>query len=118
MDMNWLTERATQNTPALEFDSQTWTYSALNTWAESIAVELEVQKIDHGARVGIHLGNQPFYVALIHALGRIGAVAVPLNLRLTESEIQWQVDQSQCDLVISESEGLGLSKRILRPEQF
>jgi O-succinylbenzoic acid--CoA ligase len=116
--MDFLLERATSNTPALEFDSQTWTYSALHHWAESIAAELEAQKINRGARVDIHLSNQPFYVALIHALARLGAVAVPLNLRLAESELRWQVEQSQCDILISESERLRLSQRILRPEHF
>ena len=118
--MNWLAERAAQ-TPtniALEFDSQTWTYSALNDWAESIAAHLESRGIKSGARVGIHLSNQPFYVALIHALARIGAVAVPLNLRLTESELKWQIEQSQCDLLISESGIDSISKRILNPEHF
>ena len=77
--MDWLAERAAQNTPALEFDSQTWTYSTLNTWVESMSAHLE-SKNQRGARVAIHLSNQPAYVALIHALARIGAVAVPLNL--------------------------------------
>ncbi len=113
--MDWLAERATQNTPALEFDKQTWTYSALNTWAESIAAHLE-SEIQHGARIAIHLSNQPAYVALIHALARIGAVAVPLNTRLTEAELQWQMEQSQCDLLICESERIGHPKRILLPE--
>ena len=118
--MDWLIERAVQtpNNVALEFNDQTWAYSALNDWAESIAAQLESQKINHGARVGIHLSNQPFYVALIHALARIGAVAVPLNLRLMESELKWQVEQSQCDLLISESVIDSLSKRILHPDHF
>ena len=116
--MPFLSVRAAQDSPALEFAGQTWTYSALNDWAESIAVELEAQNISRGARVGIHLGNQPFYVALIHALARLGAVAVPLNVRLAESELRWQVEQSGCSLVISESDRLGLSQRILRPEHF
>ncbi len=113
--MDWLAERATQNTPALEFDSQTWTYSALNAWVESMSAHLE-SKIKRGARVAIHLSAQPAYVALIHALARVGAVAVPLNTRLTESEIKWQMEQSQCDLLICESERLAHPKRIRLPE--
>lgn len=113
--MDWLAERAAQNTPALEFENQTWTYSSLNTWAESIAAHLE-SKIERGARVAIHLSNQPAYIALIHALAKIGAVAVPLNTRLTEHEINWQMEQSQCELLICESEHLKHPKRILLSE--
>ncbi|MBI3170598.1 MAG: o-succinylbenzoate--CoA ligase [Chloroflexi bacterium] len=116
--MDWLAERSSQDSPALKFNHQTWTYSALHHWAESIAVELETQNISSKARVGIHLCNQPFYVALIHTLARIGVVAVPLNVRLTETELRWQVEQSQCDVLISESELVGLSRRILHPKQF
>lgn len=116
--MTWLTERAAQETPALKFDQQAWTYSALHQWAESLAIQLEAQNISRGVHVGILLSNQPFYIALIHALARIGAVAVPLNLRLTESELRSQIDQSQCDILISETELTGLSQQILRPDQF
>ncbi len=116
--MDWLAARSAQHTPALEFEHHTWTYSALHTWAEAIAVELEAQHIQRGARVGIHLGNQPFYVALIHALARIGAVAVPLNIRLAEPELRWQIEQSQCALVISESKPLQLPQPILHPQHF
>ncbi len=118
--IDWLAERAAQTPdgPALEFDKQTWTYSALNDWAEFIAALLEAREIKRGARVGIHLSNQPAYVALIHALARLGAVAVPLNIRLTEAELKWQIQQSQCDLLICESELVGLSQQILVPELF
>jgi len=114
--MDWLAERAAQNTPALEFDSQTWTYSALNTWVESIAAYLESCGVNRGARVAIHLSNQPVYVALIHALARLGAIAVPLNTRLTETELNWQMEQSQSNFLICESEHIKHPKRILVPE--
>ncbi len=118
--MDWLDERAAQtpNKIALEFNKQTWIYSALNDWAEAIAGHLEAREIKCETRVAIHLANQPVYVALIHALARIGAVAVPLNIRLTESELKWQIEQSQCDSLICESELIGLSKRILVSELF
>ncbi len=114
--MDWLAERAAQNTPALEFNSQTWTYSTLNDWAESIAAHLESRGIKYSARVAIHLINQPAYVALIHALARVGAVAVPLNIRLTQTEIKWQIEQSKSEFLICESELIEHPKRILVSE--
>lgn len=116
--MDWLAERSSQDSPALEFDHQTWAYSTLHHWAEAIAIELEAQNISHNARVGIHLSNQPFYIALVHALARIGAIAVPLNVRLTKAELRWQIEQSQCEILISDSEPVGLSQRILHSNQF
>ncbi len=122
---DWLAARAAQNTPALEFNGQIWTYSALNDWTEAIAESLELRGVEHGARIGINLSNQPVYVALIHALARIGAVAVPFNIRLTESELKWQIQQSQCeflvcnqDFFLNGSRLIGNKERILVPEQF
>ena len=108
--------KQTPNAPALEFNGQTWNYDSLNQWAESISALLEARGVKRGAHVAIHLSNQPVYVVLIHALARVGAVAVPLNIRLTEAEFKWQIEQSQCDVLICESELVGLSKRILVSE--
>ena len=116
--MNWLAERAAQTpgAPALEYLDARWNYESLNNWVETLAIGLESRGIRQGMRIGIYLPNQPVYVALIHALARIGAVAVPLNIRLTEAELKWQLEQSQCDLLICESELIGLSKQILASE--
>jgi O-succinylbenzoic acid--CoA ligase len=124
---DWLAERAAQkpNAPALEFMGQIWTYSALNDWAESIAASLEVRGVERGARIGVYLSNQPVYVALIHALARVGAVAVPLNIRLIESELKWQLEQSQCRLLVCDHdfflrgcEWVGSQKQILVSDDF
>ncbi|GAB4451177.1 MAG: o-succinylbenzoate--CoA ligase [Anaerolineales bacterium] len=116
--MDWLSERAAQtpNAPALEFMGQKWDYETLNHWVESLAVQLESRGIERRARVAIHLANQPVYVALIHVLARIGAVAVPLNIRLTEAEIELQIEQSQCSCLICDSELTVPVKRILVSE--
>ncbi len=125
--MDWLAERAAQipNATALEFDSQTWTYSVLDSWAESLAAILESRGIKHGSRAAIHLSNQPAYVTLIHAFARIGAVAVPFNTRLTRPELKLQIQQSQCEYLVCEQdfflnglELIGSEKRILVPEFF
>lgn len=125
--MDWLVECASQkpNITALEFNSQTWTYSALNSWVGSLAALLESRGIKHGTRVAIHLNNQPAYVALIHTFARIGAVAVPFNTRLTQPELKWQIQQSQCEYLVCEQDFLlsgleliGSEKRILVPEFF
>ncbi|MEW6287251.1 MAG: o-succinylbenzoate--CoA ligase [Chloroflexota bacterium] len=112
--MDWLAQRAAQNpsAPALEFIGQKWDYAALNDWVETLAAQLEAREIKRQTRVAIHLANQPAYIALIHALARIGAIAVPLNRRLTESEIKLQIEQSQCGYLICESELPGPAKRI------
>ena len=118
--MDWLAERAAQkpNVPALEFGGQTWTYAALNEDVEALAAMLAARGITRETRAAIHLANQPAYVALIHALARLGAVAVPLNTRLTQAELEWQMEQSQSECLICESEQLAHPQRILISELF
>ena len=88
------------NAPASECLGEKWDYQTLNSWAEFIAVSLEQNKITKGTRVGVHFSSLPVYqsaqVAIIHALARIGAVMVPLNTRLTNKELKWQLDKAEC----------------------
>ena len=53
-------------------------------------MEQDQQGIAHGDHVAVLLPNSLAYVVLIHALARVGAVLVPLNIRLGASEIDWQ----------------------------
>lgn len=118
--MDWLAECAAQkpNVPALEFSGQTWTYAALHESVAALAAMLAARGVTRETRVAIHLANQPAYVALIHALARLGAAAVPLNIRLTQAELAWQMEQSQSECLICESEELAHPKRILISELF
>ena len=53
-----------------------------------------------GDHVALLLPNRLPYVALIHALARVGAVLVPLNTRLTAAELGWQITQSDARWLI------------------
>jgi len=54
-----------------------------------------------GQMVGALLPNGRLYVTLIHALARLGAVLVPLNDRLTATELAWQIEHVGCKLVLA-----------------
>ncbi len=58
-----------------------------------------------GDRVGIVLPNGQSYIDVLHALGRIGAVPVLLNTRLTPAEIQRQTALIGCKAVIDHVDG-------------
>lgn len=100
--MDYLARRAAEipNAPALKFKQKTWTYLALHQWANFLAHYLEESGVQKNARVAVYINNQPAHVALIHALIRIGAVAAPLNLRLTAPELEWQIEQSEGQFIL------------------
>ncbi len=91
---DWLAARAAASPQklALIFGEEQWTYGELDTAVSHLTAHLHQHGIRPGDFVAALLPNSPLYVCLVHALARLGAVLVPLNIRLTSAELQWQID--------------------------
>ena len=70
---------------------QSWDYRALDQEVDRLASNLFAAGVRSDQHVAALLRSSPQMVFLVHALARIGAVLVPLNTRLTASELSWQV---------------------------
>lgn len=68
-----------------------------------MAKELKDLGIEKGDRVLIYLNNSPEYLFSLFALWRIGAVAVPTNRIFTGSELGYIIEDSQSNLIITDS---------------
>jgi fatty-acyl-CoA synthase len=77
------------------------TYGALAAEVVRIRAALVARGIGRGDRVGICLGNGPRWVALFLALGSVGAVAVPVNTRLTAEEIHYTLAHAAVSTLFS-----------------
>lgn len=99
---DWLAQRAQDApaSPALLFGDETWSYAELDTRAERLAGSLSAAGVRAGQHVAVLLRNGPEYIVLIHALIRLRAVLVPLNLRLAAGELRWQIGQSDSDWLV------------------
>lgn len=99
---NWLTARtrATPNALALQIGDRHYRYAELEQIVSGYCRALDKLGVGAKHHVAILLPNRLPYVALIHALARLGAVLVPLNTRLTAAEIQWQLTQSDAQWLI------------------
>lgn len=64
-----------------------WTYAELARRADDLAARLAGHSIGRGAAVGVALPASALHVALLHAVGRAGAVLVPLDPRLPGPEL-------------------------------
>jgi O-succinylbenzoic acid--CoA ligase len=51
------------------------------------------------------------YVELVHALTRLGAVLVPLNTRLTATEVDWQLRDAGARILIHDRHNAALARR-------
>ncbi len=99
---DWLAQR-TQVSPqkiALIFGDQHLTYQELNKRVAIMAAQLTDAGLKAKQHVAVLLPNRIETVCLIHALARLGAILVPLNIRLTAEELRWQAQQADCSLLI------------------
>lgn len=101
---HWLTKQADllPNGLALEMESgEKITFLELKEKSEKLArklAQLGVSKEDH---IGILSTNSVTMVAMIHALSYLGAVSVLLNIRLTEREINYQLDDADVSILLT-----------------
>jgi acyl-CoA synthetase (AMP-forming)/AMP-acid ligase II len=88
---------------ALVCGDERLTYGALDDRVGRVAQGFVERGIRPGERVALLLGNRSeFVVALLAAL-RIGAIAVPLNIREQKPELAYVLDHCGASLVIHES---------------
>ncbi len=73
---------------ALVWKGDSWTWAQLDGLVEAATRALKAQGVAAGQRVPVQSANEPQLVILFHALGRIGAAFMPLNVRLTRSEVE------------------------------
>jgi acyl-CoA synthetase (AMP-forming)/AMP-acid ligase II len=66
---------------------ESWTYGSLAATADQLAAGLLQAGIRPGDRVALHFLNCPELVLCDYACFTIGAVVVPLNIRLKSAEL-------------------------------
>src|ERR1700739_1065980 len=72
---------------ALARDGRLLTFRELNTRVQGIAGTLTSHGFGVGDRLALLLPNGPDYIELIYACSMLGVIAVPLNTRLSNKEI-------------------------------
>ena len=88
---------------ALVCEEKRSTYSQLKNRSERLASSLYELGIRKGMKAGILLHNSTEYVEIVFALMKLGAVGVPLNIRLTKAEIKEQASHSDVSILFYES---------------
>jgi long-chain acyl-CoA synthetase len=90
---------------AIWYEGRTQTYGELDRSSSELAGALVDQlKLAPGDRVAILDKNCPEYVELMFALDKAGAVAAPINWRLTPSEVKAIIDDIKPKLVVTGAE--------------
>lgn len=102
---DWLV-RCAQSLPehlAIHCGQVRWSFAELARQTDQLAWQLAAAGVGVQCRVALLAPNGLACVACVHALRRLGAVLVPLNTRLTATELRWQVEDVRADLLVSDT---------------
>ncbi|MEZ5664220.1 MAG: class I adenylate-forming enzyme family protein, partial [Burkholderiaceae bacterium] len=88
-------------------DGATLTYKALDEAADRLASSLLDMGVRKGTHVGVMLPNVSAFPVSWVALGRIGAVMVPVNTAYTGEEMHFVLNDADAQFLIVDSEFLG-----------
>lgn len=96
-----------ENSAPVSFD-----YAQLAAQTAHMAGQLVAVGLRAGDRVAVLLDRSRTAVTLVHALGWLGAVLVPINTRLTAEEMRWQIEKAACQQVLTTLENAPLTEAI------
>lgn len=112
--VDWLRWRA-QHTPereALLCQGRAWSFAELDQEVSLLARRLVALGLSRGDRLAVLLASGPFFVQAVHAVGRVGAVLVPLNTRLAAPELQWQLGDVGARLLLYDESTAPLARQV------
>ncbi|MFD8500788.1 long-chain fatty acid--CoA ligase [Amycolatopsis sp. NPDC059657] len=89
---------------AMVYSGQSTTYAELAARVTRLAWQLRKAGVDPGDRVAYLGPNHPAFVETMFATHVLGGVFVPLNFRLTESEVDHMLTGSGAKLLVSDRE--------------
>lgn len=93
------------NKIAIQFESgEKWSYHELHLRSNKYAHKLRELGVKKGDSVGLLLFNCLEYFALYFAIGKIGAIAVRINFRLTPAELDYILKDSKTKILCAHTE--------------
>ena len=110
----WLRQRAylTPGRLALLTSDARLTFRELDAAADNAASALYKQGVRESDIVALLSGNSTMFVLVVHAVARLGAVLMPLNVRLTASEIEWQLQDSGARFLLHDDVNAEIPRRM------
>ncbi len=97
---------------ALRFLGRTTTWGDLDRRVTALAGALSRRGVAFGDRVLILMLNRTEFIESFLAINKLGAIAVPVNFRMTPPEIAFLVGDCQAEVVITESVLAGVATAV------
>ena len=100
---------------ALRLDDEQVSYAQLQGLARNVAGNLAASGIHAGERVGIALGNRLEFVYAVLGCAYLGAIGVPLNIRMRAPELAFALGQCGAAALIHEA---ALAEQVPQPAEI
>ena len=91
------------NRPFIIFEGRTVTYGDLDTIGNKLANGLAARGVRKGTHVALMIDNKPEIVLLFIALGKLGAVSVPLNTAAKGELLAYYLEQSDSEVLVADA---------------
>lgn len=91
----------------LIWEGHTWSYAELEEMTNRYANGFSALGIAHGDHVAVMLPNCPEFFWVSWGLGKIGAIAVPINTAAKGELLRYFIDQSDASCVVVDDEWVG-----------
>lgn len=89
---------------AIECEGRSYTYRQFNEEVNRLAHGLLSLGVKKGDKLALMMKNSDHFVFTFFAAAKIGAIAVPVNFRLTASEVQYILQQSDTAYAVCDQE--------------
>ncbi|MGC6453854.1 MAG: class I adenylate-forming enzyme family protein [Candidatus Puniceispirillaceae bacterium] len=103
---------ASPQRPAITFNGATLDYGGLETAVAAMAGWLHMTGIASGERIALYARNHPESFITLLAASRIGAILMPLNWRLSQAELSWQMQDAVPSLLLYGDDFADTARRI------
>jgi long-chain acyl-CoA synthetase len=91
------------NAAALVIEGRRLSYAEVEDTVERISANLAQRGFGKGDRIGMLIDNRPEFLFMLLAAARLGAIAVPMNVRQRRPEIQFMLSQSGARMLVFEA---------------
>lgn len=96
--------RSKSNKKAIIFNDEVHTYKEFNEEVNRIAHTLINSGVKKGDKIAIMMKNSDMFIFVFYGILKAGAVAVPINFRLTAHEVRYILDDSDSVIVFVDEE--------------
>ncbi|MGV6806468.1 MAG: AMP-binding protein [bacterium] len=109
--------RTRPDAEALLYRDQRLSWRELHNRIQSTSGGLAAIGVTSDTIVAIVMKNSPAFIELLYAISHLGAVALPVNFRLSPEEVAYIVEHAGASLVVVDAELLPLTAKLEVPVQ-